>query len=69
MSDSAAACTVTHQAPLFMEFSRQKYWSGLLPPTSGDFPDPVNKPEFLVSPALVGGFFTNSTIWEAPCIY
>ena len=28
-SDSATPWTVTHQAPLFMVFSRQEYWSGL----------------------------------------
>ena len=41
--------TVAPQAPLFMEFSRQEYWSGLpcLPP--GDLPNPGIKPR---SPAL-----------------
>ena len=29
MSDSAIPWTVACQAPLFMEFSRQEYWSGL----------------------------------------
>ena len=40
MSDSEALLTVAHQAPLFMGFSRQEYWSGLpfLPP--GDLSDP-----------------------------
>ena len=28
------------QAPLSMGFSRQKYWSELLCPPSGDLPDP-----------------------------
>ena len=32
--------TAAHQAPLFMEFSRQEYWSGLLFPSPGDLPDP-----------------------------
>ena len=32
--------TVTHQAPLPTEFSRQEYWSGLPFPTSGNLPDP-----------------------------
>ena len=27
-----------HQAPLFMEFSKQEYWSGLLCLPPGDFP-------------------------------
>ena len=31
--------SVTHQAPLPMEFSRQAYWSGLPFPTPGDLPD------------------------------
>ena len=41
--------TVAHQAPLSMEFSRQKYWSGLLCPSPEDLPDPGIKPG---SPAL-----------------
>ena len=28
------------QAPLFMAFSRQEYWSGLPFPSPGDLPDP-----------------------------
>ena len=34
----AILCTVTHQAPLSMEFSRQEYWNGLLFPAPGIFP-------------------------------
>ena len=41
--------TVAHQAPLFMEFSRQEYWSGLPFPFPGDLPYPEIKPR---SPAL-----------------
>ena len=41
--------TVARQAPLSMEFSRQKYWSGLPFPSAGDLPDPGIKLEF---PAL-----------------
>ena len=41
-----------------MGFSRQEYWSGLPSPPPGDLPDPGIKPASLVSPALVGGFFT-----------
>ena len=44
-----APWTVAHQAPLFMGFSKQEYWSGLPCPPSGDLPDPGLKP---VSPAL-----------------
>ena len=32
--------TVAHQAPLFMEFSRQEYWSGLPFPSPEDPPNP-----------------------------
>ena len=41
--------TVSHQAPLPMEFSRQEYWSGLPFPSPGDLSDPGIKPR---SPAL-----------------
>ena len=57
--------TVAHHAPLFVEFSRQEYWSGLPFPSPGDLPDPGIKPRSLVSPALVDRFFTTSTIWKA----
>ena len=40
---------VGYQAPLYMGFSRQEYWSGLPLPSPGDLPDPGIKP---VSPAL-----------------
>ena len=33
-------------------------------PLPGDLPDPRIKPESLMSPALVGGFFTTSATWE-----
>ena len=39
----------------------------LLPlPPSGDLPNRGIKPESLVSPALVGGFFTMDATWGAP---
>ena len=53
--------TIAHQAPLPMGFSRQEYWSGLPCPPPGDLPDPGITPVSLRSPALAGGFFTNST--------
>ena len=40
-----------------MGFPRQEYWSGLLFPSPGDFPDPGIE---LTSPVLAGRFFT----WE-----
>ena len=40
---------VVHQAPLFMGFFRQEYWSELPFPPGGDLPDPGIEP---ASPAL-----------------
>ena len=40
------------QAPLFMGFSRQGYWSGLTFPPPGDLPDPGIEPMSLMSSAL-----------------
>ena len=40
VSNSATPRTVACQTPLFMEFSRQEYWSGLPCPTPGDPPNP-----------------------------
>ena len=57
--------TVAHQAPLFMEFSRQEYWSVLPFPSPGNLPNPGIELVSLASPALTGSFFTISTIWEA----
>ena len=39
VSDSATPRAVAHQAPLFMEFSGQEYWSGSPFPSPGDLPD------------------------------
>ena len=36
----ATRWTVAYQAPQFMEFSRQEYWSGLPFPSPWDLPDP-----------------------------
>ena len=43
--------TVAHQALLFMEFSRQEYWSGFPFHSPGDLPDPGIK---TMSLALAG---------------
>ena len=50
-----------HQAPQFMEFSRQEYWSGLpcLPP--GDLPNPGIEPVFPATPALQTHSFTTES--------
>ena len=58
MSDSATPWTVAHQAPLFMEFPRQEYWSGLPFPPPGELPHPGIEPTSSVSPTLAGEFFT-----------
>ena len=44
VSDSVTSRTVAHQAPLSMGFSRQEYWSRLLCPPLGEFPDPGIEP-------------------------
>ena len=46
---------------MFMGFSRQKYWGGLLLPLPGDLPDPRIEPTSSVSPALAGEFFTTES--------
>ena len=46
----ATLWTEACQTPLFMGFSRQEYWSGLLFLIPGDLPDPGIEP---ASPALV----------------
>ena len=57
----ATLCTIARQAPLFMGFSRQEYWSGFSFLSPGDPSDPRIEPASLMSPALSGGFFTTST--------
>ena len=47
-SDSATPWAVDLVAPLFMEFSRQEFWSGLPFSTSGNLPNPGIKPVFPV---------------------
>ena len=58
--------TVACQAPLFMGFSRQEYWSGLPCPPPGDLPDPGTEPLSQASSALADGFFTTSATRETP---
>ena len=59
----ATPWTVAHQVPLSKKFPRHEYWNELPCPPSGDLPDPGIKLMFLMSPALVGGFFTTSATW------
>ena len=68
-------CTLSHihlfvtswivacQVPLSVRFSRQKCWSGLSFPPSGNLPDPGSKLASLLSPALADRFFTPSATW------
>ena len=42
-------CTVAHQAPMYMGFPRQEYWSELPFPSPGDLSNPGIEPK---SPAL-----------------
>ena len=57
--------TVALQALLSMEFSRQKYQSGLPCPPPEDLPNPRLEPTSPVCPALAGASFTTSTMSEA----
>ena len=47
--DSVMPQTVGRHAPLFMEFPRQGYWSGLSFPTPRHLPNPGTKPASLAS--------------------
>ena len=57
---------VAFQAPLSVEFSRHKYWSGLPFSLPGHLPDPGIEPTSLMSPALAGRLFIADATWEAP---
>ena len=59
----ATPWTISCQAPLSVEFSKQEYWSGLPFPPPEDLPNPGILPASLASPALTGRFFTNCTTW------
>ena len=58
----ATPWAVARQAPLFMGFSRQEYWSGFPCPPPGGLPDPGIQPVSLMYHALAGGFFTTSAM-------
>ena len=62
----ATPWTVALQAPLFMGFSRQEYWSGRPCPPPEDLPDPGMEPVSFMSPSLAERFFTTRAIWEVP---
>ena len=50
---------VAHQAPLFMGFSRQEYWSRLPFPSPGDLPKPGIEPG---SPSLEADALTSKPV-------
>ena len=54
--------TVACQAPLYMAFSKQEYWSGEPCSPPEDLPDPGIQPTSLTSSALAGGFFTTTPL-------
>ena len=58
--------TIARQAPLFMGFSRQEYWSRLPFPPPGDLPDPGIKCAF---PALQADSLSIEPPREVICIY
>ena len=66
-------CTVAHQAPLCMRFSRQKYWSGLPFPSPGDLLNPgieLGSPAWQLVSCISDGFFTSKPCkWEAHFAY
>ena len=57
--------TLACQAPLFMGFSRQEYWSGFPFPFSGDLPNQRIEPMSLTSPVWAGGFLTTWKGWPS----
>ena len=58
--------TVAWQAPLFMGFSRQEYWSAEPFPSPGDLPDPGIK---IQSPALQADFLPSESPGKPITIY
>ena len=66
---SVTPLTVTRQAPLSMEFSRQEHWSGLPFLSLGFLLESEIELTSLGSPALTGGFFTTETPGKAYCFY
>ena len=60
----ATLWTAAHQAPLSMKSSRQKYWSGLPCPLSGDLPAPWMELASHMSLALARGFLTTRATLE-----
>ena len=63
MSDSLVTPWISdYQAPLFMEFSRQEYWSGLPFPSPGNLSDSGIEP---ASPALQADYLSPGNISDS----
>ena len=60
----ATPWTVTHQAPLSIEFSRQEYWSRLPFSPQGDLTDPGIEPASCVS-CIGRQILYHGATWEA----
>ena len=58
---------ITCQAPLFLGFPRQEYWSGWPFPSPWDLPDPGIELASPASPTLPGRFFTTEHL-ESPSV-
>ena len=54
----ATPWTVAQQAPLFMGFPRQEYWSGLPFPSPGDLPNLGIEPVSPAAPTFADGVYT-----------
>ena len=68
MSDSATPGIGAHQAPLFMGFSRQEYYSGLPCAPPGDLPNSGEELLSLLTLNCIGdAFFTTSVTYRSSC--
>ena len=63
-----APWTLSRQAPLPREFSRQECWSWVSFPTPGDLPNPGIEPESLAFPVSAGRFSTINAPKFSLCI-
>ena len=61
-----APWTEVCQTLLPMQFSRQKYWSGLPFPPLGELSDPRTEP---TPPALAGGYFITEPSGKLPNLF
>ena len=62
----ATPWTVAHQTPLSLDFPGKNTGVGCHALLQGNLPNSGIEPMSLESPALTGGFFSTSAIWEAP---